>query len=145
MSNIKLTFNSNEYNVSCSNITIGWKSNTVAKANANGTEAVEVQTQSFENPSYSLQGVGLIEGAGNLTYAILLDMAKNKYNGSNGITLTVDYGVGGTDLLVGSDGTTTDIPVVIKSFNFPIDTKEYDDDGTRRHILTGSIMLMETA
>lgn len=144
---VKLTFDSVDYTVLCQTVQVGWNNNIVAKPKVNGGSVVEAQTLGFENPTYTLQGVQLTEEAGTLMYSTLISMAKNQYDGSNGITLTVDYGSTSSKLLVGSDGTTTAIPVVVKSFSFPIAVKDgmYDNGSNKFYVPTLNINLQETA
>ena len=134
MGNIYLNYNSTDYPVYCDQVSIAWKNNNDGKPDANNTEAYEVQTQSFDNPVYRLQNAQL---TGTLTYSVLLNMAKNKYTGSNAITLKVNYG--GT-YLVASDVSTTSIPVVIDSFSVNINHKD-SKEGT---IPSYNITLRET-
>lgn len=146
-----MTFNSTVYQVFCQTVQVSWSNNTTAKPKVNGSTVVEVQTHSFENPTYTLQGVQLIEDVSSstftaLTYPTLLSMARNKYDGTNGITFSVDYGVSSSKYLVGSNGSTTAIPVVIKSFNFPINTMDIYSDGSNKwHLPALTIVLQETA
>ena len=137
MTHIKLVYSGTEYAVRATGVTIGGRTNTYNTPNANGTAAVEVQTQSFENPTYSIQGIHFVEGSTNLSYTNLLSMYKHKYTGSNPIYLLVKYE--DTDL-VASDGTSTSIPVVMSGFNFPIKTNESRDG----YMPVGSATFIET-
>lgn len=105
------------YNIYASSIQVSFKNNNTSKPNANGGSATTVQTQSFDNPMYSLQGVLINNDSGTLTYAKLLEAAKYR-SATNPLLLLVNYG---TDL-VASDGTSTAIPVVVNSYNFPLTT-----------------------
>jgi hypothetical protein len=150
MSQVKLTYGGNDYVIYCNQVIVGWRGLNTAKPRANGMQVVEVQTQGFENPTYVLQGVHLInEGlasSGDMTYANLLAMAKNQYTGSNTITFTFTFSNSGTtETLVGSNGTSP-IKVVIDSFSFPIDaTSRYSDGSNQYYIPVGTITLRETA
>jgi hypothetical protein len=152
MAQAKLTFNGTEYNVPCSGISVSGQKNVDIKPNANIDGPVEAQTMAFENLSFNIQGVRYTGTAGDLTYAALLSMYRHKYSGpaasgTNGpITLEVSYGparvTGGTETdLVGSDGVTTSIKVVVKSFTFPLNTQ----DSTNAYLPVGNITLVETA
>jgi len=138
MTYIKLTHGGTEYVVRATSITVGGQANTSNNPTANGTEVAEVQTLSFSNPIYNIQGVHFTGVAGTLTYVALLNMLKHKYTGSNAITLQVQYG--DSTNLVASDGTTTSIPVVIKNFSFPIKTSDTKDG----YMPVASIQLLET-
>jgi len=138
MTYIKITYNSTTYVVNGTSVTVAGQSNTFSKPNANGTDIVEVQTQSFNNPLYNIGGIHFTGASGTLSYPILLSMLKHKYDGTNAITLEVQYG-NGTNL-VGSDGVTTSIPVIVKSFNFPINTGDTDDG----YMPVASLNLIET-
>ena len=138
MTYVKLTHDGTTYTVQATSVTVGGQANIVTTPDANGTEVTEVQTLSFANPIYNIQGVHFTGVADTLTYSALLDMLKHKYDGTNAITLQVRYG---EDVdLVGSDGTTTSIPVVVKNFNFPITTKDSKDG----YMPVASIQLVET-
>lgn len=145
MASVKLTFNSVEYKVLCQTVQVGWKNNVTAKPKVNGGTVVEAQTHSFENPTYTLQGVQLTEESGTLTYQALLQMAKNRYDGTNKVLLTVDYGVNTTKPLVGSNGTSTNIPVVITGFSFPINASDTYSGSNSFYLPALTITLQETA
>lgn len=138
MTYIKLTYNGVEYKVPATGVTVGMQGNVFNKPNVNGDSVSVVQTQSFTNPLYTIQGVHFTGATGTLSYPVLLSMLKHKYDGSNAITLEVQYG--DSSLLVGSDGSSTLIPVVVKSFNFPIQTT----DSVNGYMPIGSITLLET-
>lgn len=106
----------------CSNVTVGFKRDTEMKPLANPGTLAKVQTQSQENPTYSIRGVNLTGASGTLTYSDLLTLAKINFDGTNAPTLTVKYGTATT--LVGYDGSTTAIPVILRDFTVNIDTKE---------------------
>ena len=149
MSEVKLTYNSTDYIVRCNSVQPAWTNNLEGKPDANGTSAVEVHTNSFENPMYNIQGVVITEEAGTLTYAALLTMAKVKYDGTSTtrITLTVDYGENSAKNLVSSDGSTTAIPVVVKSFSptIAVSGGKFDTGSNKVFVPQGSIVLKETA
>jgi hypothetical protein len=142
MSYTKLIHNGTTYTVNNTGVTVGGQTNIFNKPNTNGTEVVEIQTQSFNNPTYVLQGVHFTGKAGTLTYSALLDMYKHRYTGSNPIYLMVSYGAiaSSDNTLVASDGVTTSIPVVMTSFNFPINTQDTRDG----YMPVGSINFVET-
>lgn len=138
MTHIKLTHDSTTYLVNGIGVAVAGNVNLFNKPLANGTDIAEIQTQSYNNPNYSISGIHFTGVAGSLTYAALLSMYKNKYDGSNPIYLEVQYG--DSDNLVGADGTTTSIPVVVSSFTFPISTS----DSRKGYMPVASLNLTET-
>jgi hypothetical protein len=155
MAQVKLTYSGTDYIVRCTNITPGWRNLNVANPNANGGSVVEVQTQSFENPTYSLGGVHILKLSTDVTvvsttstyylaYNDLLNMAKSRYDGTNPIVLTVTMD-DSSSVLLNSAGSSTGIKVVVDSFNFPIDVDVVDYGGSRRYFMSGTVVLRETA
>lgn len=124
--------------VVCSQVLVGMKRDVVTNPNANPTYLSYAQTQGVENPTYVLQGVMFTGGSGVLTYADLLTLLKLNYSGSNAPTLSVVYGT--STSLVGYDGSTTAIPVVVKDFTFPIDVR----DSRNGYLPSLNINLVET-
>ena len=115
--------------VLCDNVTVSGKKNNKYDPNANLTgDIVEVQTQSIENPMYRVQGIHFTGASGTLTYPMFLTLYRHKYGGAAEtgalapVTLNVTYGSG--TALVGVDGSTTNIKVIMEDFNFPIDVKD---------------------
>jgi hypothetical protein len=104
---------------------IGLKANTSVNPKPNGTAVTEVQTHSFENPRYTIQNVQLGPGATDLTIAQLHAMVKLAFDGTNPIYLRCQYG-GDVDV-VGSDGITTEIPVLLESAPVVIDPTDSKD------------------
>jgi hypothetical protein len=133
----------------CDRITVSGKKTVIANPNSNSTdELVEVQTQSVENLSYSVAGIHYTGASGTLTYGDVLILLRHKYGGAAATganaqaLLTVTYGqAGSTTNLIGFDGSTTSIPVVLKDFNFPIDTR----DSKEGYMPIGSLTFLETA
>lgn len=125
MSYVKISHSSltpTTVNIYCDNVSINWKNNIEAKPNANGTDIAEVNTKSFENPQYKLGNIHfLLSDTTSLQYSQLLALSKIKYDGTNAPTLQVQYGSGTN--LVGSDGISTSIKVIIESWDYPIDVK----------------------
>lgn len=108
--------------VRCKNVAVGFKRDIVAEPYANGGTMAKVQTQSQENIRYSLQGIhvaGSGESSTILSYADVLTLSKLDFTGANAPKLIVVYGTASS--LVGYDGATTSIPVVVESFNFVLD------------------------
>lgn len=149
-SSVTLTYNGNDYIVYCDSITLSYKMNTVAKPNANGGSVVDVQTQSFDNPIYTLQNVHILyigTSTGYLSYEDLIDMAKHNNTDSSKIRLKVNYAGNYTDtgaILRDSEKATDGIKVVLNSFNFSMNTSKKEMGSNQNHILIGTITLQET-
>jgi len=106
----------------CSQVNVGATRDVVAAPNANPTNLAYAHTQGLENPVISLQGVLFNGASGVLTYADLVTLLKINYNGSNAPTLSITYGT--STQLTSVGGGSTSIPVILKSFNFPISTTD---------------------
>ena len=119
-------------------VTPGGKKNIDVSPSANIEGPVKVQTQSFENLNFQIQGVHYTGEAGTLTWANVLTLYRHKFDNSNPAYLEVTYG--DTKQLTGSDGVTTKIPVILESFNFPISTK----DSKNGYMPVGSLTFKET-
>lgn len=125
--------------VMCGQVRVDWKNSVVSDSDALNTAVIEVQTQGFENPAMTLPNIKLTGAANTLTYAMILTLAKLQYTGSNAPTLTVNYG--SSSQLVGSDGLTTSIKFVIKSFGLTIDAS----DSKNAYLPIANIVILETA
>jgi len=140
---INLIYNGVTYKVLCNVVQIGGNKNVDVKPYTNSGGPVEGQTLSYENLTYTLQGVHYTGESGTLTWPAMLSMYRHGYDGDdtgvNGpIVLNVTYG---NDVnLVGTDGVTTDIRVLVKSFSLPIDAK----DSRNGYLPIGNITLVET-
>jgi len=146
MGEIKLTYNSTDYKVYCNGVSIGYKPNIVVKTNANSVVPCEVQTNNNENPIYTLKGVQLVERSGSLTSTILNTMLTTKYDGTNPIYLTIDYGASGSKTWKGIDGSTSPIKTVIRPFTVAIPMSRGDDGaGNTFEVPTFDLILQETA
>jgi hypothetical protein len=135
MTIVTLKFGSTSYNVYCNNIAVGWKDNTTPYS---------VQTNTFDNPTYSIQGIQLTGATNSLTYAALLTMSKAQYIGTNPIYLKFYTGVDGTLTQVPDSTSTTGtdgIKVVIDSWNMSV----VHNDSAEGKIPTLTINLRETA
>jgi hypothetical protein len=124
--------------VRCQSVQVGLKKNNEVKPIDNGTALAYVQTVSYENPRYSIRGVHFTGETGTLTYADVLALIRLKYGTSSAPTLTVTYGTSST--LVGADGTTTAIKVILDSADFPIDT----GDSNRGYLPVATLNFIET-
>lgn len=115
-----------EVKVYCNSVIPDYRNNIDVKPNANGTTAAEVNTLSFENPKYMLNGIHfLLADTTSLQFSQLLTLLKLKYDGSNAPVLKVHYGTTPNDTdLVASDGVTTSIKVIVENFSFPIDVTQ---------------------
>lgn len=115
-------------------VIVSGKANLTANPIENGNDFVEVQTQSYENTRYVMQGVRLTEAAGTITYKDILALIKLKYNGLNHTVMQLSYGntdvVNGIypkQVVAGIDSVTTDIPVILESYSMPLDTSDSRD------------------
>ena len=133
---------SESYDVLCSSVQIGAKYNTTAPPKVNGGSVVEVSKQSFENPTYVLQGVNINDEGTTLTYDKLLEWWKLRNTSTgNYLVLDVDYGVDSSSILPDSAGNKNGIKVVVSNYNINIGLQ--NSNGQR--LGTGSISLIETA
>lgn len=102
---------------------------------ANGETPVEVQTQTVENLAYVLSPVWVTNAADTLTYAHVLTLYRQRYDGVNKTLLRVRYG--NNVQLIGSSITApTAIPVVLDDFAYTLDTKEVKDAKVPSLVLT---------
>ena len=142
---VKLTYDGSDYIVKCTGVKIGYNPLVYSKPNANWIYPVEMQTQGIENPIYTLENVMLIDSASHLSSSLLLDMMTNQYDGTNGITLTVNYGREVDRLWTGIDGTTTAIPVVIRPFTINIPVEDVYNGDSSFYLPGFNLVLQETA
>lgn len=130
------------YKVDCTSVSESWKNNLIATPNANGGSAVKVQTQSFDNFIYALQGVIITGRTGSLTRTALLQALKWR-NDTYPLLLSVDIAGGNAasaEWITSSDGVTTEIPVTIASVNMPYTI----DHSNNIRIGNGTITFRET-
>jgi len=144
--------NSGDYvRILCDKVTAAGSVNLDASPDLNSTTISDVQTQTFENVAYSIAGVRITAQADTLSYSDILTLYKSKYNSDTNVThLVVNFGTTDTDgnfdptvyqTLVGSALTApTEIPVVLKSFSFPIDVTS----SIRGHMPIGTLNFIET-
>ncbi len=125
--------------VMCGRINLAWKNAVTAEPNALNTAVVEAQTQGFENPVMTIPNIKITGAANTLTYAMILTLAKIQYTGSNAPVLTCNFG--SSSQLVGSDGATTSIKFVVKSFDFSVDVS----DSKNGYMPTANLVIVETA
>ena len=124
-------------NIPCSSLQPSGKKNIESKPNANLDGPVEVQTNSYENLKFVLQGVHFTGEEGDLDYDDVLTLYKSKFTGTNAAKINVTYG---TDKILKGLEDSTDIYVVLESFNFPIDMRESKDG----YMPVGSLIFVET-
>ena len=105
---------------------------------ANIKGPVIAQTQSFENLTFNIQRVLFTESTDTITMEDVLTLYRHKFNNSDPAYIEAMYGE--DKMLYGSDGVTTKIPVVLETFNFPIDMKTTKDG----YIPSGSLVFKET-
>ena len=119
-------------------VTPSGKKNIDVSPSANIDGPVKAQTQSFENLTFQIQGIHYTTDANTITYENVLTLYRHKFNNTNPAYLEVTYG--DTKTLKGSDGTTTKIPVVLETFNFPISVTESKNG----YMPVGSLTFKET-
>ena len=133
----------------CSSVTLGVKKNISNKPIENGTELAEIQTQSFNNPTYTINSLKITNATGTFSTINLLELMALKYSGTNAPTLTITYGY--TDPVRGyseqtlphwtSSGiVTTAIPVILDTGNVNIDVK----DSKEGYMPIGSLTFIQT-
>ena len=105
------------------------------------------QTQSFENLTFNIQRVlfteevfnsGDVDEISSITMEDVLTLYRHKFDNSNPAYIEAMYGE--DKMLYGSDGVTTKIPVVLETFNFPVDMKTTKNG----YIPSGSLVFKET-
>jgi len=140
-----VTSTTTTYNFDFDSVAIGYKVDVTAPSYANGGAVSEVQTQTFSNPSFSLQGVVITERTSTqISYDTLRELATRQYNpASKYLTLKVDYGNDSSVLLPDSAGETSGIRVVISGFNVSLGQSRYT--GNNKQVGTGTITFIETA
>lgn len=122
----------------CNNVTVSGTKKLDTTPNVNIQDGpVEVQTQSFENLNYSINGIHFTGESGTLTWLDLLTLYKSKYDGTNPAVLNVSYG---TNVILSGLSASTDINVVLKSLNFPLSTA----DSKNAYQPIGTISFVET-
>jgi hypothetical protein len=125
----------------CDSIVITGKKNIGNEPYVAGTAQAEVHTQSFGNLAINMGGIHFTGAANTFTYPMLLTLYRAKYDKTTPNTCYLNVTYGGSTALVGVDGTTTNIKVVMESFNFPVSTK----DSKNAYMPVGSINWIETA
>jgi hypothetical protein len=142
MTSVKLKHGAVTYTVPCIKVQAEARRAVSVKPNANPDDIVEAQTQGFENPVYTIQGVYFTGNARTgetvLTQKALLGMLKQNNTGSGDLKLVVQYG--DSDYLYSWDAVSSEIPVVMKAFTFPLDTT----DSKNSYMPVGNITLVET-
>lgn len=107
-------------------ITIGGRKNVLRQPLENGTALARVQTQSYENPTYSLNGVVVdLSNTNSIQYKDVLSLYTMKYDGTNAPVLRAKYNTNNS--ITDTDTTTTDVPIILESYNFPIDMRDSKD------------------
>ncbi len=112
--------------VSAQSITASGKKNNSVQPLENGTALARVQTQSYDNPRYTMSGVVInLANTSSIQYSDILELYTMRYDGTNPAKLRVTYNT--TSQLTDTDGTTTDIPVILESYTWPIDMGDSRD------------------
>jgi len=119
----------NDKKVLCNNVTISGNKNLDVKPNANIDGPVEAQTLAYENLTIVMSGVKFpftteyLDDTTMFQYSDLMSMYINPYDGTDAYSLKINLGQleNSPELITGCDLTnTTDIKVVLSSWNFPI-------------------------
>lgn len=119
-------------------VTPSGKKNIDVSPSANIDGPVKAQTQSYENLTFQITGIHFTADSGTITYENVLTLYRHRFDNTNPAYLEVTYG--DTKTLKGSDGTTTKIPVVLETFNFPISVT----DSKNGYMPVGSLTFKET-
>jgi len=127
----------NPITIYCDAVQVSGKRTVEAKPYANIGGPVEAQTLAFENPRYALRGIRFSPDLTTLTYEQVISLYKLKYNGTNAPVLSVTYG---NRTLKGVNGTSTNIKVILESFDYPVDARDSRDG----YLPTGSLVFIET-
>jgi len=70
----------------------------------------------------------------------LTELIKTKYDGTNPLYLTIKYGPIGAETVINSLSGETRIPVVLESYNFPLNTTDTRD----AYLPVGTLSFVET-
>lgn len=101
------------------------KKNINYDTNANGGEIVEVNTQSYENISISIQDIKLVPNSESsdtfITWDDILTLYKMNYNGTNAPVLNITYG---DSTSVKGANNSTDIKVILESMDMNMNTRD---------------------
>jgi hypothetical protein len=128
-------------------VNVGIKKNNTTQPIENGINLAEVETQSVNNPTYSIQGVSITGETGTLTYDHVLKLSALHFNGTNAPRLTLTYGkptavtLSHLKYVTGNlTPTSESIPVILESANFNFSAK----DTASGYIPQGSLTFVET-
>ena len=101
-----------------------------------------VQTQSFENLKYVVNGIRFTNELNTLTWNDVLTLYEAKYNGSNAITLNIGYADYSTGNITYVNGlaASTDIDVILETATLPISVSDSKDG----RLPVGSLTFVET-
>lgn len=124
--------------IKATRVSVAGRKGLEAKPNANIDGPVDVQTQSFENPVYTISPVHFTGQANTLTYDHVLTLYRQKNTSSNATKLVVNYGTSGT--LLNSLSQATGIKVVLDSFSLDLDTSDSKD----AYMPTATLTFIET-
>jgi hypothetical protein len=104
-------------------VTYSGKKNNSSEPNANGNDMVEVQTQSYNNPTLNIANIKLHDTS-YLNMKDIQALYKAKYDGSNPIELVVAYG--SDNVVLPSLLHDTSIWCVLESFTVDLDARNSD-------------------
>lgn len=130
--------------VLCSSVTVGLKKNLSNKPIENGTNLAEINTLSFNNPTYTLNNVKITGASGTLTFKNMLELLKLNYDGTNAPTLTITYGPSTTLEHMEADNnlaiTAEAIPVILDAGSIVISA----EDSRNGYLPMASLTFIET-
>ena len=127
--------------IMCSNVQISGKKNVDATPSANVSGPVEAQTLSFENNQINISGAYMVNQSGTMDYGDIMRWYKHKYIGTNKLFLKIRIKDNLENWPDMNGSTTLGIPVILKSFNIVLDTK----DSNGAYLPTVSLSFSETA
>lgn len=131
--------------IQCSGIQIAGKRTVDNQPNANIDGPTEVQVLAFENQEIALRQV-MFDTRAQATDSTLftdedlLTLIKLKYDGTNAPILNITYGIAGAKTVKSLSGS-ANIPVILSSYNYPVDMNDSRDG----YMPTGSLSFTETS
>lgn len=129
-----------EVRLLCSSVTVSMQKNNKAEPEANGSDIVAVQTNSYNNPKYNISGLHFLpEDETTFQYYDLIALMKLDYDGTNAAKLIIEYG---DDYQLHSfqSQAITEIPVIIETGSLNLDVN--NSRNARRPMM--SMVLTET-
>lgn len=130
----------NPVTIRCTSVTTSNKRNLTVKPNANISAPIEVQGNAVENRRIVLNRVMFSSSVATaLTEEDLENLLSLEYDGTNAPILTISYDRGGSRTFKSMTGSTS-IPVILESYNYPIDMIDSD----QAFLPSGTLSFVET-